>query len=576
MCACIGSGKTLAFLLPILNSTSRKTETLQAIIITPTEDLSHQIYSVAMEMLKGGSRFKKAEPMRVLCAPEELNVVPPAYSPESTRYFYEAPLELDPTKVKAEKQEKKQEQEEEEQDLDASSAQGQQKKNKPNRANSKKKKNSKAPHILIGTPEHVLETLKNNKHWDTNLKSITFDEIDHLLQAEKSEEQMRALLAYRVAKNKGFSQVVLVSATMTAAARAFAMRMLPGFQVATSTSTSTSGAPPSLRPKAPTDPLVDPEIKFIPRNIHHFYCFEHWQPLEGRLPGAEEDRMEAVARAKARRVMLVELLVAIRKQAREHEHPVHTILVFFNHEGHINGALKEKLESAGLRVGVLSKATPLHERLKAVKLIKVKNNAQGPLRAASRQVDTDVILCTDEYARGMDIKGVSHVINFDVPKTAQSYLHRAGRVGRLSAKDAYVNTQARHTTNTPPPIALVIVTFCPALRFVSTVLTITSQDKERVLGQYAEALRIAFQQTTFKRGVLTLPERRDKKLTGPALATGPGGAGAAKRAPARHRGSGSGGGSGGITFDTSYLDTPAGGAPAIPTPRRRSSAKDLL
>jgi superfamily II DNA/RNA helicase len=53
----------------------------------------------------------------------------------------------------------------------------------------------------------------------------------------------------------------------------------------------------------------------------------------------------------------------------------------------------------------------------------------------------------------MDIKGVSHVINFDVPKTAQSYLHRAGRVGRMSAKDSYVHT-AQHNIKLPPSAIL--------------------------------------------------------------------------------------------------------------------------
>ena len=41
------------------------------------------------------------------------------------------------------------------------------------------------------------------------------------------------------------------------------------------------------------------------------------------------------------------------------------------------------------------------------------------------------ILCaTDIAARGLDIEGVTHVFNFDIPHDAESYIHRIGRTGR--------------------------------------------------------------------------------------------------------------------------------------------------
>jgi len=42
----------------------------------------------------------------------------------------------------------------------------------------------------------------------------------------------------------------------------------------------------------------------------------------------------------------------------------------------------------------------------------------------------DVMVATDIVARGIDVSGVSHVINYDVPNTAEAYTHRIGRTGR--------------------------------------------------------------------------------------------------------------------------------------------------
>jgi ATP-dependent RNA helicase RhlE len=42
----------------------------------------------------------------------------------------------------------------------------------------------------------------------------------------------------------------------------------------------------------------------------------------------------------------------------------------------------------------------------------------------------DVLVATDIAARGIDVQGVSHVINFDVPNTPEAYTHRIGRTGR--------------------------------------------------------------------------------------------------------------------------------------------------
>jgi superfamily II DNA/RNA helicase len=45
-----------------------------------------------------------------------------------------------------------------------------------------------------------------------------------------------------------------------------------------------------------------------------------------------------------------------------------------------------------------------------------------------------VLVASDVAARGLDVKGVSHVVNFDVPWQPDDYIHRIGRTGRAGAK----------------------------------------------------------------------------------------------------------------------------------------------
>lgn len=78
--------------------------------------------------------------------------------------------------------------------------------------------------------------------------------------------------------------------------------------------------------------------------------------------------------------------------------------------------IARKLKDSGHTVGVLHSDRSQRERIEALDGFK-----SGKY---------EVLVATDIAARGLDIAGVSHVINYDVPENAEDYVHRIGRTGR--------------------------------------------------------------------------------------------------------------------------------------------------
>ena len=80
------------------------------------------------------------------------------------------------------------------------------------------------------------------------------------------------------------------------------------------------------------------------------------------------------------------------------------------------------------------------------------DRTQGQRRQALngfKQGKYQIMVATDIASRGLDIDGISHVINFDMPDTADAYIHRIGRTGRAQ------RTGEAFTFMTPDDLALV-------------------------------------------------------------------------------------------------------------------------
>ena len=50
-----------------------------------------------------------------------------------------------------------------------------------------------------------------------------------------------------------------------------------------------------------------------------------------------------------------------------------------------------------------------------------------------------MLVATDIAARGIDVEGVSHVINFEIPNISETYVHRIGRTGRAGREGVAIS-----------------------------------------------------------------------------------------------------------------------------------------
>lgn len=99
------------------------------------------------------------------------------------------------------------------------------------------------------------------------------------------------------------------------------------------------------------------------------------------------------------------------------------------------------------------RASELHEYLRAQGF--ESDELHGDLSQAKREramknfreYKTQFLVATDVAARGLDVEGVTHVFNYDLPEDTESYIHRIGRTGRAGSTGltvAFVTPRDRH------------------------------------------------------------------------------------------------------------------------------------
>jgi len=139
-------------------------------------------------------------------------------------------------------------------------------------------------------------------------------------------------------------------------------------------------------------------------------------------------------------------------------------LVFMKDIGDMN-IISNKLKYKELPIAILHAESNKSERENAIK--------------SFRKGVVPMLLCTDVAARGLDIKGLTTVVHYDVPRTLEQYTHRSGRTGRAGND--------------------------------GTVISIITPSEEKELKQLTKKLDIQVEKKEFYKGKIVEAKREVKK-----------------------------------------------------------------
>ncbi|KAH0641060.1 hypothetical protein KY290_038331 [Solanum tuberosum] len=224
-------------------------------------------------------------------------------------------------------------------------------------------------HIVVATPGRLIDHLQQGNTSLSRIAFVVLDEADRMLDMG-FEPQIREVMRNLPVKH----QTLLFSATMPAEIEALAQDYLTN--------------PVRIKVGKVSSPTA---------NVS--------QTLE-KVP--ENDKIDR----------LLDLLVEEAAQAEKSGHPFPLTIVFVERKTKCD-EVAEALTQQGLLATALHGGRSQNEREAAL-----RDFRHGPI---------NILVATDVASRGLDVTGVAHVINLDLPKTMEDYVHRIGRTGRAGS-----------------------------------------------------------------------------------------------------------------------------------------------
>ena len=163
------------------------------------------------------------------------------------------------------------------------------------------------------------------------------------------------------------------------------------------------------------------------------------------LPSQRQTLVYSATMPKEIRALAEDILIDPVTVQIDHTKPAATIshVLYQVEQNNKTSLLKKILHKKEITTAIVFTRTKYKAKKLALLLQKAGCKAtslQGNLSQQQRQLALDgfksgkynVLVATDIAARGIDVSGISHVINFDMPATAETYTHRTGRTGRAS------------------------------------------------------------------------------------------------------------------------------------------------
>ena len=372
-----GSGKTIAFLIPVINallnegSTDSK-EAPRAVVVAPTRELAAQIVNEARKLAKGTAI--KATLMR-----KGMEIVKRADNLGDEKPSAEAEADASGDQDSAS-------------ESDASGNQGQAQQQKRNRRRAELVKAA----IIVATPLALLNALKRRDGTVAELptiRHIILDEADVLLDPLFREQT----LAVWNACTNPLLRIGLWSATMGASVESLATSTLNSRWESLKANRS------DLPPRPPLVRLVVGLKDTAIPNIHHQLTYAATE--QGKLLGLRQ--------------LLHPTSISSTSTAPVLRPP---FLVFTQTIPRAIALHSELLYDIPPEAGGSSRIAVLHADL--------SSSARDSIMTRFRKGQVWVLITTDLLARGVDFRGLNGVVNFDAPTSAAAYVHRVGRTGR--------------------------------------------------------------------------------------------------------------------------------------------------
>lgn len=247
------------------------------------------------------------------------------------------------------------------------------------------------PDIVIATPGRLIDHIRNSASFSLDaLDILVIDEADRILSEGFSDELTEIIKSCPRSR-----QTMLFSATMTDSVDELVRVSL----------------------EKPVRLFVDPKRTTARGLIQEFV----------RVRAGKEAERSAMLVTLCRRTFKRRVIVFLRSKKLAHQMRIVFSLLGMKCE-ELHGDLSQEQVCRNILhlIMVYMRLTCIRKRLRALQLF--------------RDDAVDFLMATDLASRGLDIKGVETVINYDMPTQLAQYLHRVGRTARAGRGGRWVTT----------------------------------------------------------------------------------------------------------------------------------------